>query len=61
MEHETRDLPPTARRVIVGDDEAASSTVVADERNLPRTRLPNGILLQELWQQRDIPAKREDL
>ncbi|WP_326943722.1 hypothetical protein OG439_27610 [Amycolatopsis sp. NBC_01307] len=61
MEHETRDLPPMARRVIVGNDEAASSTVVADERNLPRTRLPNGILLQELWQQRDIPAKREDL
>jgi len=52
--------PAFARRVIVGVNGAAASTVVADERDLPCTRLPNGILLQELWQQRDIPAEPND-
>jgi hypothetical protein len=37
-----------------------ASTVLSDERNLPRTRLPNGILLQELWHQRNIPAGPND-
>ena len=34
--------------------------VVADDRDLPCTRLPSGILLQELWQQRGIPAEPND-
>jgi hypothetical protein len=46
MQHEIPDLSPSARRVIVGVNDAAASTVVADKQDLPRTRLPNGILLQ---------------
>ena len=60
MQHEIPDLSPSARRVIVGVNDAAASTVDADKRDLPRTRLPNGILLQELWQQRHIPAGPND-
>ena len=59
MQHEIPDLSPSARRVIVGVNGAAASTVVADERDLPCTRLPNGILLQELWQQRAHPRWAE--
>ena len=44
----------------MGVNDAAASTVVADKQDLPRTRLPNGILLQELWQQRHIPAGPND-
>ncbi len=44
-----------ARRVLVGTDSAGSSTVVSDEAS-PETLLENGILLQEVWQQRSIPA-----
>ena len=29
-------------------------------RGVPRTRLPNGIVLQEVWQQRGIPAEPND-
>lgn len=50
-----------ARRVIVGVATSGASAVVADGRNLPATQLPNGILLQELWQQRTIPARPNDL
>lgn len=60
MQLENPDLSLFARRVIVGVNGTAASTVVADERNLPRTQLPNGILLQELWQQRNIPAEPND-
>jgi len=49
-----------ARRVIVGVDDNGSSTVVADGRDLPLTRLDNGIVLQELWQQRRVPARSDD-
>jgi quercetin dioxygenase-like cupin family protein len=61
VQRENSNVPPLARRVIVGINGIAASTVVADESNLPRTRLPNGILLQELWQQREIPARPNDL
>ncbi|MFC9336302.1 hypothetical protein [Arthrobacter sp. NPDC057009] len=54
------DLSTPARRVIVGVNASKASAVVADDRNLPATLLPNGILLQELWQQRTIPAAPED-
>ena len=60
MQHEIPDLSPSARRVIVGVNDAAASTVVADKQDLPRTWLPNRILLQELWQQRHIPARPDD-
>lgn len=60
MQHETPNLPPFARRVIVGVNATAASTVVADDQDLPRTQLPNGIVLQELWQQRNIPAEPND-
>jgi quercetin dioxygenase-like cupin family protein len=60
MQRENAHLRAFARRVIVGVDADAASTVVADARDLPFTRLPNGILLQELWQQRRIPAKPDD-
>ena len=60
MQRENPDLPPSARRVIVGVNGTAASAVVADERDLPRTRLPNGIVLQELWQQRCLPAEPND-
>lgn len=60
MQRDNTALPPFARRVIVGVNDAAASTVVADERDLPCTRLPNGIILQELWQQRAIPAEPHD-
>src|SRR5687768_9228654 len=60
MHTENPDLPALARRVIVGVTGNGASTVVADGRNLPCTRLPNGIVLQELWQQRAIPAERND-
>ena len=59
MQRESSDLP-LARRVIVGLNDSSASTVIADDRNLPSTRLPNGIVLQELWQQRSIPAKPKD-
>ena len=60
MQSENPDLPPLARRIIVGVTGTGASTVVADGRDLPCTRLPNGILLQELWQQRGIPAEPND-
>lgn len=60
MQGSNTGLPAFARRVIVGVNNTMASTVVADERNLPATRLPNGILLQELWQQRTIPAGPND-
>jgi quercetin dioxygenase-like cupin family protein len=60
MDAQNVDLPLNARRVIVGINEAAASTVEADRRDLPTTRLPNGIVLQELWQQRRIPARPDD-
>lgn len=59
MQRESSNLP-LARRVIVGLNDSSASTIVADDRNLPSTRLPNGIVLQELWQQRSIPAKPND-
>ena len=59
MQRDNSDLP-LARRVIVGLNDSSASTVIADDRNLPSTRLPNGILLQELWQQRSIPADPND-
>jgi hypothetical protein len=43
----------------VGTDCAGSSTVVSDEAS-PETLLDNGILLQEVWQQRSIPAAVTD-
>lgn len=59
MQRENSDLP-LARRVMVGLNDTSASTVIADDRNLPFTRLPNGIVLQELWQQRSIPAGPND-
>jgi quercetin dioxygenase-like cupin family protein len=56
MQRESPDLP-LARRVIVGLNDSSASTVIVDDRNLPSTRLSNGIMLQELWQQRTIPAE----
>lgn len=57
-----QDARPTgsSRRVIVGANEFGASSVVTDERDLPRKLLPNGIELQELWQQRRIPAAAND-
>jgi quercetin dioxygenase-like cupin family protein len=60
MQSDKTDLLPFARRVIVGVNASKATAVVADERNLPATRLPNGILLQELWQQPTIPARPND-
>ncbi|WP_405667238.1 hypothetical protein OG379_35175 [Streptomyces sp. NBC_01166] len=60
MQHENPDLPPFARRVIVGDNGTGASTIVADKRDVPCTRLPNGIVLQEVWQQRGVPALPDD-
>ncbi|MGD6752025.1 hypothetical protein [Streptomyces sp. BH105] len=60
MQRQDPELPVSARRVIVGVNNTGASTVVADERAVPSTRLPNGILLQEVWQQRDIPAMPDD-
>jgi hypothetical protein len=57
---ENHDRPASARRVVVGVNEAGASAVVADDRDLPRTELPNGIVLQELWQQRSLPAGPHD-
>jgi hypothetical protein len=54
------ELPVAARRVIVGVSKSGASTVVADGCDLPLTRLDNGIVLQELWQQRAVPAKCDD-
>jgi quercetin dioxygenase-like cupin family protein len=60
MHSNSTGLSTPARRVIVGINASKASAVVADERNLPSTRLPNGIVLQELWQQRNIPAAPDD-
>lgn len=60
MQRENFDLAPSARRVIVGVNGTSASTIIADDRNLPSTQLPNGIVLQELWQQRTIPAGPND-
>ncbi|MET3934677.1 cupin domain-containing protein [Arthrobacter sp. OAP107] len=60
MNDNSTDLSAPARRVIVGINASKASAVVADERNVPSTRLPNGIVLQELWQQRSIPAAPDD-
>ena len=60
MQRQNPDLLPLARRVIVGVNGSSASTVIADDRNLPCTRLTNGIVLQELWQQRSIPAEPND-
>jgi len=57
---QTHDWSRAARRVIAGVNAAAASAVIADDRDLPRTELPNGIVLQELWQQRSIPAQPQD-
>jgi quercetin dioxygenase-like cupin family protein len=46
--------------VIVGVNTRGASTVVADRRDLPITQLDNGIVLQELWQQRALPARSDD-
>jgi quercetin dioxygenase-like cupin family protein len=54
------DRPAIARRVIVGVTNTGASTVVADARDLPVTQLDNGILLQEVWQQRAVPAGSND-
>jgi hypothetical protein len=48
-----------ARRVTVGTNAAGSSTVVSDSTS-PSTQLPNGIVLDEVWQQRSLPARTED-
>ncbi len=60
MQGNNPELTLPARRVIIGVNDAKASTVFADDRNLPRTVLPNGIVLQELWQQRTIPAAPND-
>ncbi|MFG3151464.1 hypothetical protein ACGF7W_05385 [Streptomyces sp. NPDC048219] len=60
MQLEDPDLPTHARRVIVGVNNTGASTVVTDEQAVPRTLLSNGILLQEVWQQRGIPAVPDD-
>jgi quercetin dioxygenase-like cupin family protein len=60
MEYEDPELPTCARRVIVGVNGTGASTVITDDRAVPRTRLSNGILLQEVWQQRSLPAVPED-
>lgn len=54
------ELSSSARRVVIGLDDTGASTVVTDGRDLPSTQLPNGILLQEVWQQRTIPAAPDD-
>jgi quercetin dioxygenase-like cupin family protein len=60
MRHDNAGRSTLARRVIVGINDSAASTVTADARDLPCTELPNGILLQEVWQQRRIPAEPSD-
>ncbi|MFC9354844.1 hypothetical protein [Arthrobacter sp. NPDC057013] len=60
MQPNSTDLSTRARRVIVGTNASKASAIVADGRNLPSTHLPNGIVLQELWQQRSIPAAPDD-
>jgi hypothetical protein len=47
------------RRVVVGVRDGESA-VVEDDRDLPRTVLPNGIVLQELWRQPRVPARHND-
>ncbi|WP_129287436.1 hypothetical protein [Streptomyces sp. GZWMJZ-114] len=60
MKHEDPGPITSARRVIVGVSGSGASAVVTDERIIPCTRLSNGILLQEVWQQRELPAVPED-
>ena len=48
------------RRVIVGVDPKGRSTVTADEKDLARNEQPNGILLQEIWWQEQVPARADD-
>jgi hypothetical protein len=48
-----------ARRVIIGTNAGGASTVVSDGPG-PETQLDNGILLQEIWQQRNLPAQIDD-
>ena len=54
-----RDLIP-ARRVIVGADAAGASMVVSDAETA-ETALENGIVIQEIWQQRTLPAEVDSL
>ena len=48
------------RRVIVGVDPKGRSTVISDEKDLARNEQPNGILLQEIWWQEQVPARADD-
>ncbi|MGC5172752.1 hypothetical protein ACLQ2Q_19115 [Microbacterium sp. DT81.1] len=43
----------------MGVDGRGASTVVCDDAS-PATTLPNGIVLDEVWQQRALPAGRAD-
>ncbi|WP_146617482.1 hypothetical protein [Arthrobacter globiformis] len=52
--------PRFGRRVVVGVNTSGASAVVSDEQSLPTTELANGIILQEVWQQRDVPGKPVD-
>jgi quercetin dioxygenase-like cupin family protein len=48
------------RRVIVGVDPKGRSTVTSDDKDLARIEQPNGILLQEIWWQEQVPARADD-
>ena len=50
------DTSAPSRRVLIGVDKNNRSTVIDDTRDLPSTVLPNGIRIEEVWQQREIPA-----
>lgn len=58
VHHENPDLFPlcSSRGVIVSV--TGPSTVVADERDVSCTRLPNGILLQEVWRSAALDVAR---
>lgn len=48
------------RRVIVGIDSKGRSTIMSDKKDLARNEQPNGILLQEIWWQEQVPARADD-
>lgn len=60
MSDKNSQRPRFGRRIVVGLNTSGASAVVSDDRRLPTTELANGIILQEVWQQRDIPAKPFD-
>ncbi|WP_043455671.1 hypothetical protein [Pseudarthrobacter phenanthrenivorans] len=60
MSEKDSHAPRFGRRVVVGVNSSGASAVVSDDGSIPTTELANGIILQEVWQQRDVPAKPLD-